>query len=977
MADEVERLILAPFKEIVEKANVAIANAEGADDDVAASMLKAAQSLAKEGERALTRIEPLCAKNYEQYGTNFVDAIKEHDEIAQYRAELEDLLWDFDDYVEVDEFAADKFDELQKTSRKAAPRLMDILKRMKLVEPATPSLQSPTSPSFGNPFSLNRSSLPPGEESQVVVQPSLVSPNDRSMDEVEKQLSLMMKPQVVPAAGIRTPGSASDLDRSNSHRSEISTTPSEPPPPPPSINPWQVGQPPPTFGSDCQVEGGSIPERRPVVSADDSPTLPVAVPAVSPRTQQEGHRRHRSQHSVINEDPAQSDDEATQRLSTSSSQVDRESGYGQIMPMRSASIAGHRVRANSAGQGGLGRNDTRRTSTQSSTSTWSSRPPSAGSLHYVKAPPIIEHSRVTYAATGYPPRITSLAEPKGHTMRQPSADSISSSIFDCVPDDDLPSPENDTLRSPTSPHGYYDYNGNRPPSYATVAPKYRHHMAPNERPITVVSDTPTLTSLVPPPLGPLPPQPRSRTRSFRDQNQQPRVFEQQQQPQTPPQQQQVEAGLETANTPGRRLDDPGIIPVETEAHEEIGPMPSRKPDCNIGPHSSFYQLKGFCKGAEEAVSGGLGFKKIKRPVGGFSTMIVAKCTHCLYELDYKSVEQDLKNDSTGNYTSNSVGFRLRVLQKSHLSNRHIDDQFYACIFCIRQGRTLEESDSTVFFNQKQLFSHMARHPRPLPVVSGFTVIEGNEILPHLKENFDLWFPNPPTTSVMPAISLEVGRLPTAVATETRKLTHGILRSPPDRAPVLEYAVGARIVGIEFPPRYEGKWAMGWHDGVRGVFESDTVKLEPPSRSEVRMQGNSNMQAVARWKFRQSGGEGNWLKFNKGDVIENICLCCFIRLFAYPGDTLSPDIGAYTDHWCWSGTSSKHWGIFPQTHVDPDSVQELPSGGVRDGSGNSIASAEKKSTMASLFSIRKTSNTADRKLLSRAGNEPSGPRLVID
>lgn len=359
--------------------------------------------------------------------------------------------------------------------------------------------------------------------------------------------------------------------------------------------------------------------------------------------------------------------------------------------------------------------------------------------------------------------------------------------------------------------------------------------------------------------------------------------------------------------------------------------------------------------------------------------------------------------ATGNYTSNSVGFRLRVLQKSHLSNRHIDDQFYACIFCIRLGRTLEESDSTVFFNQKQMFAHMARHPRPLPVVSGFTVVEGDEIPPHLKDNFDLWFPNPPTTSVMPAIALEVGRLPTAVATETRKLTHGILRSPPDRAVPLEFAVGARIVGVNFPPKYEGKWAVGWHDGVRGVFESDTVKLEPPSRSEVRMQGNSNMQAVAKWKFRQSGGEGNWLKFNKGDVIENISckfrnrnslpahLSCVYGIcsvlaascsrFAKPGDSLSLNIGAYTDHWCWSGTSSKHWGIFPQTHVDlKNSVQELPSGGgvgARDGSGNNIASAEKKSTMASLFSIRKTSNTADRKLFSRAGNEPSGPKLVID
>ncbi|KAK8051229.1 hypothetical protein PG993_002614 [Apiospora rasikravindrae] len=941
MADEVERLILAPFKEIVEKANVAIANAEGADEDVAASMLKAAQSLAKEGERALKKIEPLCAKNHEQYGTNFIDAVKEHDEIAQYRAELEDMLWDFDDFVEADEFDADKFDELQKSSRKAAPRLMDILKRMKLVEQETPSLQSPAIPSFDNPFSLNRGPLGPGEEPQVIVQPAAISPNDRSMDEVEQQLSLMMRPQPVLTGGIQTPGSASDLDRSNSHRSDISTH-SEPPPPPPPANPWQVGQPPPTFASDGQMEDDSIPERRPVVSADDSPTLPAGVPAIPPRAQH-GHRRHQSQRSNGNHNSMKRDDETVQMFlpeaaQSVSSPVDAESGYGQIMPMRSASIAGHRIRANSAGQGVPGRNEASRASQSSTSSTWSSRPPSVNSVHYIN-----QHSKTEQL----PPRITSLAEPKGHTMRQPSADSISSSIFDCVPYEDLPSPGNDTLKLPTSPHSHYEYHGNRPPSYATVAPKYRH-----ERPMTARSDMSTLTALVPPPLGPLPPEPRSRSRSFRDQPQPSRMPEQQ------PQQQQVEPGLERARTPGQRQDDPGIIPVDTETHEETGPWPARKPDCNIGPHSSFYQLKGFCKGAEEAVGGGLGFKKIKRPVGGFSTMIVAKCTHCLYELDYKSVEQDLKNDSTGNYTSNSVGFRLRVLQKSHLSNRHIDDQFYACIFCIRLGRTLEESDSTVFFNQKQLFAHMARHPRPLPVVSGFTVVEGDEIPPHLKDNFDLWFSSPPTASVMPPLAPEVGRLPTAVATETRKLTHGILRSPPDRAPVLEYAVGARIVGIEFPPRYEGKWAIGWHDGVRGAFESDTVKLEPPPRSEVRMQGTSNMQATARWKFRQTGGEGNWLKFNKGDVIENIGW-------------------AYTDHWCWSGTSSKHWGIFPQTHIDPNSIQELSSGGgvgaARDS--NSIESAENKSIMSSLFSMRKT--TSDRKFFSRAGNDPSGPRLVID
>ncbi len=78
MADEVERLAVAPFREIVEKGSVAIDNAPSADEETSPLMLKAAQSLVREGERALKRIEPLCAKNFDEYGVNFVDAIKEN-----------------------------------------------------------------------------------------------------------------------------------------------------------------------------------------------------------------------------------------------------------------------------------------------------------------------------------------------------------------------------------------------------------------------------------------------------------------------------------------------------------------------------------------------------------------------------------------------------------------------------------------------------------------------------------------------------------------------------------------------------------------------------------------------------------------------------------------------------------------------------------------------------------------------------------
>ncbi len=351
--------------------------------------------------------------------------------------------------------------------------------------------------------------------------------------------------------------------------------------------------------------------------------------------------------------------------------------------------------------------------------------------------------------------------------------------------------------------------------------------------------------------------------------------------------------------------------------------------------------------------------------------VVAKCSHCLFELEYKFVEQDLNNDcecfvraknrdsanawnksAAGNYTSNSLAFRLRVLQKSHLAVRHVDEHLYGCLFCIQQGRTNEESDATVFFTQKQFLSHLARHTRPLPSVPGLTVIEGPDMPPHLKDNFDLHFPNPPVPSIMTGIMPEVSKLPTAVALEMRKVQLGAMRTPPDRASVLHLAVGARIVGIEFPAKYEGKWGIGWHDGVRAAFEADTVLLDAPPKGEIRLQGTSNVQAVARWKWNQKGGDEKWLRFDKGDVIKNIS-CKATRRDFFLGLSSAPlegkgvqilmiRIGSYKEHWCWSGTSAKGWGIFPQSHLEPSSIQS-----VQPGDNASIFSGEKKPNWLSI------------------------------
>lgn len=71
--DDVEDLVVTPFRDIVEKGKTAIGNA--GDNE---PMIKAATALVKEGERALRRIEPLCKKHVDDYGSNFIISIKEN-----------------------------------------------------------------------------------------------------------------------------------------------------------------------------------------------------------------------------------------------------------------------------------------------------------------------------------------------------------------------------------------------------------------------------------------------------------------------------------------------------------------------------------------------------------------------------------------------------------------------------------------------------------------------------------------------------------------------------------------------------------------------------------------------------------------------------------------------------------------------------------------------------------------------------------
>ncbi|KAK0643545.1 hypothetical protein B0T16DRAFT_184666 [Cercophora newfieldiana] len=389
--------------------------------------------------------------------------------------------------------------------------------------------------------------------------------------------------------------------------------------------------------------------------------------------------------------------------------------------------------------------------------------------------------------------------------------------------------------------------------------------------------------------------------------------------------------------------DDGLIPVAPQishAGLEVAHYhPStRTPSFAIDQKSSFHLLKGFCPGATASLSGSLGLKKTKQPstVLGAGVRTSAKCTHCMFELSWSLVEADLQRRPSANYKTSGVGFRLRFLSKSHLPAKRVDDQLYACLFCVGAGRTKGETDATVWFTQKGLFEHLARHERPLPRVEGLVVIEGDEMPESRKDDYDLRFFEPPR----PRGGDGVGDgMPMVRATESFKATNGALRSPPDRAVALQFAVGAKIGGVEFPAKYNGEWAVGWADGVRAAFPVDCVRLELPWEEGVvdSMQVQSTVsgqRAAARWKHnppREGKDGGPWLRFEKGEVIVGI---------SFP----------HEDHWCWSGRNAKgKWGLFPSAFIEPGSLAE---GGGLASSAGSIRSQERVGGMFSRLTNRR-------------------------
>lgn len=151
---------------------------------------------------------------------------------------------------------------------------------------------------------------------------------------------------------------------------------------------------------------------------------------------------------------------------------------------------------------------------------------------------------------------------------------------------------------------------------------------------------------------------------------------------------------------------------------------------------------------------------------------------------------------------------------------------------------------------------------------------------------------PPVT-----INSELASLPTARAIVThRPKSSKFTPKDPAGRPVLQFAIGAHIVGITLPEAFNGQWCSGYHDGEQGTFPYHTILLEGPQNGDVVMNTKSPLMATARWDHKPNGKESGWLTISKKEKITNI---------GFP----------FQDHWCYSGQNSKgKIGLFPATFV---------------------------------------------------------------
>lgn len=967
MGVDAEELILNPFHEVVDRGKEAVANAEGAaDEDAEVSRLmgKAGVAVVKEGERALKRLQPLWDSQVDKYGDAFKESLSQNAAIEERRRKLEDLLYDFEDFAEPDTFEQERFAELQAATKSLAMDVIDVIKKLKLDTAVTPPY-SPPSPSKFPPLPplpplplkspsriVNgarspRPPTPPGRKGTRTGAPAFppppLPPSDTSPPDRSDQSTPVPPPDpseaAVPASRMRLPPGKRDLVRLNtgSQRSlkSNSTAHSR------ASSAFSVGSlPPPAYTPDGeappvpQITHHHNPADRPESRASSS--LGMHGPAATP------------QNSTLSRQPSLS--------ATDTSSIPEIPDFPVPQPQpQPQPQTGTRTTAWVSDQAG-----------SPNPRYHGHRPPSRYEPHSLQAiqslqqTAIPEDQAVTAAAgtsTGIPARARA-----GHsfinfdTALTPIISELSRfGVVDSPPGSWSGPNSPETSRSATLSHAT---------SMSSIQTGSTH-MRPGTSAGGRTPITPADNTMFQQPKGSfspitLPPAALESPEQHQHHSRLPEAAVPQHQQQTTPGPAHP-APEDWATRTVLSISDRAST-TNFSATSTSNPQP-REPDTAITQRSSLYLLRGFCAGAQQFRSSTGhtdGVRRVAGHVAGQSTS-TARCTSCSYGHAWSELDLDVR-DRLPRATFPREGgllFRIRFLYKSHLGAPRPSEAFYGCLFCAQQGRVVREGDATVFRGADELLRHVACHPHPLPDVPGLTVLYGKEVLatdPRVND-FDVWLTEAPQRGgVPPEVEAEVTRLPVATVVRGHVQRYGEKKLPrPDGKTadaLLQFFEGSRIIGVEFPAKYAGKWCTGWHDGVWGYFPAKNVELEKPVPGRLDAPplahglggGGGGVTAVAKWKWDPgaAAAKEGWLGFDKGERLTSV---------GWP-------VEAGREAWCWSGSTSKgKFGFFPRSHIDESSLRDEASSQAPGGGGGKSKRKEGGGRSGGkLFGVRRRHST---------------------
>ncbi|KAM0270655.1 hypothetical protein ACHAQH_009337 [Verticillium albo-atrum] len=826
MAILTELLVTRPFSEIIERGNEAITQAEDVadeDEDVSWRMLKAGQALVKEGERAMKRLVPMVRDQTPEFGDSLKDLMTRDGEVKEKQRALDGLLYDFEDFIEIDSFDEVKFKELQTAAKSLALTIMEAIRGM-VIEP-TKDLPRPTVFPPLPPLPLPRSARTASQSSKTSSQP--VRPATSAASKEPQQHSPWPNKQS-STKGARI--------RSGSTGAPNVPTPRNPetwPRPPTSP---QAAPSPKADNDSGRFDFGVDPR---TAQWAQQPLAPLPVPRSVPfqPTTQALPPQHLA-HVMAPPNRAQA---------SPSPSLSSRTSPPQPLPLQSIPSGPDYLRA-----------EMERIRLAAEPMSPVERRLGVHLAHLSSSPePLaaslglgMNHSYNDHGPTSHPDR----------RMTGASSDRLSSN-YDMT--SSYTSNRASTLSSTTS-----YMSPPRHHSHKSPGPALYEHEDTSSAPSLTAASLKTRDAKVP---------------SLSDRENKSILIE------------------EWASS------DRSTIPDTTST---VGTPSWKVVDLVIGPDSTFYERKGFCRGAKVYRDNGPGdaVKKVggqDAPKSAYEEDILyghmfnapppifaeakAQCMHCAYEHKYSQLLQDtdkeckcstvspdlgspLTRAATADLQGEGVRYRRRFLYKSHMTARNVSKPSYGCPFCVHIGSTTNEGDATVFQSVPLLLRHLARHPQPLPEVAGLTVLYGTITGEPNEHDFDIHFPNP---AAQPGGPPDGGAaLPSAVATQDHvQMPDAKPQTRPDAGTeLLQFFAGARIIGVEFPERWGGKWCLGWHDGVVGAFPARSVQLQAPRRGKFAGQAPPRTQrsGVARWKWDVKAGAGpGWLGLDKGEKISNL------------------------------------------------------------------------------------------------------------